>query len=170
VGALLPAGFRRGHVGRTSEEALAAAKICFKYLRPGGYLRIAVPDGLHPDPAYIEVVRPEAEIPNDHKVLYTYKTLRELFERSGFQVRLYEYFDEAGTFHCRDWDQKAGTIWRSKRFDPRNGSGKLVSVYPGTLEDYLSYSSIILDAVREGTPRAQESQSGARALTETRGK
>jgi len=38
---------------------------------------------------------------------------------------------------------------RSKRFDPRNKAGKLTSVYPGTLGDYLSYSSIILDAVKD---------------------
>ena len=31
------------------EEGLAAAKCCYRYLRPGGYLRVAVPDGFHPD-------------------------------------------------------------------------------------------------------------------------
>src|SRR5687768_4115575 len=36
----------------TPDEARTAADTCFTYLRPGGYLRIAVPDGLHPDPAY----------------------------------------------------------------------------------------------------------------------
>lgn len=133
----------------TPEEALTAARTCFKYLSSGGYLRIAVPDGLHPDPTYVEVVKPEAQIPNDHKVLYTYRTLKDLFERSGFRVKLYEYFDEAGAFHCADWDQNAGTIWRSKRFDPRDRNGTLASVHPGSLEDYLSYSSIILDAVKE---------------------
>jgi predicted SAM-dependent methyltransferase len=29
--------------------ALVAAQNCFTYLKPGGYIRIAVPDGLHPD-------------------------------------------------------------------------------------------------------------------------
>jgi predicted SAM-dependent methyltransferase len=157
----------------TPEEGLSAAKTCYKYLAPGGYLRVAVPDGLHPDPAYIETVKAGANgekntssLTNsgapatvldgnaaNHKALYTYRTLKELFEAAGFRVTLYEYFDEAGQFHCNEWDRKAGTIWRSKRFDPRNKAGKLASVYPGTLGDYLSYSSIILDAVKERSAR-----------------
>ncbi len=36
----------------TMDEGRDAARTCFKYLRPGGYLRIAVPDELHPSPAY----------------------------------------------------------------------------------------------------------------------
>lgn len=133
----------------TQEEGLGAARTCFKYLRPGGYLRVAVPDGLHPDPAYLEVVKAGALVPNDHKVLYTYRTLRELFQTSGFRVQLYEYFDETGTFHYQDWDETAGKIWRSKRYDPRNKDRRLLSVYPGSLEDYLGYSSIVLDAFKE---------------------
>lgn len=125
----------------TPEQARTAAGICHRYLKPGGYLRIAVPDGLHPDTTYIQWVKvggaSPGQIANDHKVLYTYGTLRELFEGSGFRVRLYEYFDEAGKFHYYDWDTNGGTIWRSKRFDPRNKG------------DRLGYTSIILDAVKE---------------------
>jgi predicted SAM-dependent methyltransferase len=120
----------------TPEEGFAAARICFKYLKPGGYLRVAVPDGLHPDPAYIDLVKVNAPIPNDHKVLYTYGTLRELFERAGFRVVLHEYFDETGTFHFNDWDETGGTIWRSKRSHPDNRRGK------------LNQTSVILDAVK----------------------
>jgi predicted SAM-dependent methyltransferase len=125
----------------TPEEGSTAARTCFTYLKPGGYLRVAVPDGLHPDPAYHEWVRvggaSPGQIANDHKVLYTYGALKELFERSGFRVVLYEYFDEAGTFHYREWDENAGKIWRSKRFDPRNAGGK------------LAFTSIVLDAVKQ---------------------
>jgi predicted SAM-dependent methyltransferase len=116
------------------EEALAAARLCFKYLKPGGYLRLAVPDGLHPDPGYLELVKPQPS--NGHKALYTHRSFANLFESSGFRVRLYEYFDEAGTFHYQEWDNKAGMIRRSKRFDPRNKGGK------------LNYTSIILDAIK----------------------
>ncbi len=125
----------------TPEEGAVAAGICFRFLKPGGYLRVAVPDGLHPDPTYHEWVkvggRSPMQIANDHRVLYTYRTLRHLFERAGFRVDLYEYFDEAGTFHFHNWDEKAGTIWRSKRFDRRNAHGALV------------FTSIVLDAVKE---------------------
>ena len=39
-------------------DARAANRLCFRYLKPGGVLRLAVPDGLHPDPGYIDEVRP----------------------------------------------------------------------------------------------------------------
>ncbi len=153
----------------TPAEGLAAARICYKYLKAGGYLRVAVPDGLHPDPDYIETVKAGAQEPEsgggfvagssptavldgnaaNHKALYTYRSLKELFESAGFRVILYEYFDEAGQFHSEEWNRELGTIWRSKRFDPRNKNGNLTSVYPGTLADYLSYSSIILDAIKD---------------------
>jgi predicted SAM-dependent methyltransferase len=44
------------HLSR--EEGFLAAKNCHAYLRDGCYLRVAVPDGLHPDPTYINWVRP----------------------------------------------------------------------------------------------------------------
>ena len=146
----------------TPDDGLAAARTCFTYLKPGGTLRVAVPDGLLPDPAYIDTVKagagtvtrtsgPDGNAAN-HRALYTYRTLGKVFESAGFRVVMYEYFDELGTFHCQDWDAKGGTIWRSKRFDPRNKRGKLASVHPGTIEDYLAYSSIILDAVKDRAP------------------
>lgn len=124
----------------TPAEAGTAAQTCFRYLKPGGYLRLAVPDGLHPDPTYIGWVKvggaSPGQLANDHKVLYTYRTLSEVFERAGFRVELYEYFDEAGQFHFREWDRKDGTIWRSKRFDKRNRDGS------------LTFTSIVMDAVK----------------------
>jgi predicted SAM-dependent methyltransferase len=120
----------------TREDGALAAKHCYAYLKPGGYLRVAVPDGLHPDPAYIEKVRPGGTGmgADDHKVLYTYQTFREIFAAAGFTVELLEYFDEAGEFHCTEWRPEDGKIRRSKRFDRRNEDGT------------LSYTSLILDA------------------------
>jgi predicted SAM-dependent methyltransferase len=131
------------------EEGGIGARICYKYLSHGGYLRVAVPDGLHPDPAYIDLVKPDSPIANGHKALYTYRTLSNMFESSGFRVKLYEYFDEAGVFHEIDRYAEAGTIWRSKRSDPRNSGGTLLSVYPGSLDNQLQHSSIILDACKD---------------------
>lgn len=34
----------------TLEDGHFAARMCYRYLKPGGYVRVAVPDGLHPDP------------------------------------------------------------------------------------------------------------------------
>lgn len=122
----------------TETQGLTAARHCYRYLKPGGYARVAVPDGLHPDPGYIEAVRPGGVGPGaeDHKVLFTYSTFRTLFEKAGFDVHVLEYFDEEGRFHAEDWDAAGGTIRRSRRFDPRN------------TEDCANYTSIILDAVK----------------------
>jgi predicted SAM-dependent methyltransferase len=122
----------------TEEQADQAAGVCFEFLRPGGYLRVAVPDGLHPDPEYIEHVRPggSGAGADDHKTLYTHKSLRLVFERVGFRTRLLEYFDAEGAFQYEDWDPRTGFISRSRRFDERNRDGA------------LNYTSIILDATR----------------------
>jgi predicted SAM-dependent methyltransferase len=122
----------------TPRQGLEAARRCHRYLKPGGYLRVAVPDGLHPDPDYIEHVRVDGIGPSahDHKALYTYESLRELFERAAFSVNLLEYFDHEGRFHCQDWHPADGRIRRSSRFDERNRGGGLV------------YTSIVLDAVK----------------------
>lgn len=118
------------------EDGRRAAAVCYQYLKPGGTLRVAVPDGFHPNPDYIERVRPggTGEGADDHKVLYNYQTFGDLFRSVGFEVDLLEYHDEAGTFHAKEWRPIDGYIHRSVRFDPRNAEGKRV------------YTSLILDA------------------------
>jgi predicted SAM-dependent methyltransferase len=124
----------------TAEQGRLAAETCYRYLKPGGYLRLAVPDGFNPDPEYRSWVcvggASPGQVDNGHKVLYTHRSLRQVLESSGFQVELYEYYDEAGMFHCVDFDVSKGKIWRSRRFDRRNQNGA------------LGFASIVLDAVR----------------------
>lgn len=118
------------------QDAIVSVNNAYKYLAPGGVVRVAVPDGLHPSKEYIEQVKPNGTGPgaDDHKVLYTYKTLSHLFQQIGFKVRLLEYFDEDGQFHRLDWDETGGKVVRSFQYDSRNKGGK------------INYSSIILDA------------------------
>ncbi len=120
----------------TADQGRAAAENCFHFLRPGGYLRAAVPDGYHPDPAYREWVRPggSGAGADDHKLLYNHESFSRLFETAGFQVEPLEYFDAAGKFHAIDWDPARGKIERSRRFDERNRDGR------------LAYTSVIVDA------------------------
>ena len=124
----------------TPAEGLAAARVCYHHLKPGGYLRLAVPDGYNPDPVYHEWVRVggegQGQRGNGHKVLYTYHTITDLLEQAGFQIKLYEYFTEAGDFRYHHWDRAGGTIRRSLRYDPRNQHGQ------------LGFTSIVLDAVK----------------------
>ena len=119
-------------------DGMLAARHCFEFLKTGGKVRIAVPDGLKPDKTYQEHVRPGGTGPgaDDHKMLYTYETLSSVFEKAGFQVTLLEYWDKSGSFHSKDWDPAEGMIHRSKRFDKRNTGGT------------LNYTSLILDAVK----------------------
>jgi predicted SAM-dependent methyltransferase len=121
----------------TPSDARLAAERCFKYLKPGGYLRAAVPDGRHPNPVYVEWVRVGGSGPgaSDHKMLYTADTFRQVFADAGFDVELLEYYDEDGRFHRADWDLSAGPIDRRQ--------GKTERLRDGST---LHYTSIILDA------------------------
>ena len=120
------------------DQGASAARHCYSYLCPGGRLRVAMPDGRHPDPDYIDAVRPmgSAEGSDDHKVLYTCDSLNGLFEAAGFQTQVLECFDSRGQFVSVDWDPKDGMVRRSARFDPRNEDG------------VLRYTSIIIDALK----------------------
>lgn len=112
---------------------------CYQFLKKGGKLRLAVPDGFFPDKEYIEYVRPggTGSGADDHKILFNYNSLTKSLEKAGFVVKLLEWWDEQGNFHFTDWDIKDGYIMRSKRFDKRNQGG------------ILTYTSLIVDAVKE---------------------
>ncbi len=122
----------------TKEDAFLAAQNCFRFLKPKGYLRIAVPDGYHFSDNYIKSVNPGGSGlgSDDHKVLYNYLTLTKLLQSVGFEVRLLEYFDENHLFHYEKWDSTDGLIIRSSRFDERNKDGN------------LNYTSLIVDAFK----------------------
>ena len=125
----------------TYEEGLEAAKICFRYLKPNGYIRCAVPDGYFQDESYQNIVKiggpgPKEHPAASHKIVHNYKKLTKMFETAGFKVNLLEYCDEEGIFHQNDWDGLDGVVFRSKKYDPRNQGDKLV------------FPSLIIDAVK----------------------
>lgn len=123
----------------TPIEGQLGASMCYLYLANGGHLRLAVPDGYHPDPNYIDYVKIGGSGAGafDHKVLYNYKSLTKMLTEVGFEVELLEYFDEKGEFHEVDWQSEKGHMIRSKRYDSRNEGGK------------LAYTSLIVDAIRK---------------------
>lgn len=60
----------------TPDEAVLAARNCFEFLEPGGFVRCAVPDGLFPDADYQRTVQVGGPGPPDHpagshRVVYT---------------------------------------------------------------------------------------------------
>jgi len=98
-------------------------------------IRIAVPDGFHKDSEYIEMVKPggNGNGADDHKNLFTYKSLSKLFEDAGFKSNPVEYWDENGVFHQGYTNDDKGYIKRSFINDSRNISGKPI------------YTSLIID-------------------------
>lgn len=141
-----PTAFLAEHVWEhmTLEDGIAAAKNCFDYLTPGGYIRVAVPDANFQNEWYQSIVRVGGNgDPNHpaftHKILYDYKQFSDVFAQAGFLVELLEWCDEDGVFHHKDWNPQDGMIGRSFRFDTRNANGRLGMV------------SIILDAKKPDT-------------------
>ncbi|WP_342330233.1 hypothetical protein [Pedobacter sp. FW305-3-2-15-E-R2A2] len=119
-------------------NALIALKNCFEFMEKGGSIRIAVPDGFHPNKDYIDMVKPggHGEGADDHKLLYDYHQLSKVLEDAGFRVQLLEYYDEQRQFHFVDWKSEDGHILRSRRFDKR-------------FNEPLGYSSLIIDGIKD---------------------
>ena len=102
-------------------------------------IRIAVPDGFHKDFSYIEAVKPggNGAGADDHKNLFTYKSLSKIFEDAGFIAHPVEYWDEHGAFHQGYTNDNKGHIRRSFINDSRNASGKPI------------YTSLIIDFTKK---------------------
>ncbi|MCM1990989.1 class I SAM-dependent methyltransferase [Oceanirhabdus seepicola] len=125
----------------TYEEGIEAARNCFKYLKPGGYIRCAVPDKNFRNEWYQNMVQIGGPGPIEHpaathKIVYDYTTFKRVFETAGFVVTLLEYCDNDGDFHFTYWNENDGKIGRSFRFDTRNSI------------ETLGMVSIIIDAMK----------------------
>jgi predicted SAM-dependent methyltransferase len=123
------------------EEGRIAASTSYKFLAPGGRLRIAVPDGYSPDTEYIRYVKPR-NYPG-HKTLFTIDTLSSMLESEGFVVRPLEYFDKSGIFREQFWSAKNGLIMRSRHRDHRNQGGE------------IRFTSLILDGIKPSTQASE---------------
>ncbi len=140
--------FQKGQIGAllaehvwehlTLEQGKIAISTCHFFLKKGGRLRIAVPDGFHSDPEYIDYVKPGGHGygSDDHKILYNYKSFSAILSECGFKVECLEHFDEIGLFHSKNWTIEDGYIYRSIRYDERNQDGN------------PNYTSLILDAIK----------------------
>lgn len=125
----------------SAPQGRSAARYCFDALKPGGYLRCAVPDANFRNPEYQNTVQIGGPGPRDHpaaghKILYDFRTFRRVFEAAGFGVELLEYCDDSGEFHQQLWSGEQGPIYRSRGSDHRNKGGQ------------VGFLSLILDATR----------------------
>jgi len=85
----------------TKEELELMTINFYKYSSANINIRIAVPDGFHKNADYINSVKPGGTGvgADDHKNLFNYKSLSELFEDHNFKSKPVEYWDEEGNFH-----------------------------------------------------------------------
>ncbi|MGI8656900.1 MAG: class I SAM-dependent methyltransferase [Pyrinomonadaceae bacterium] len=109
----------------TFEDGFAACRNFYKYLKPGGRVRIAVPDANFRNESYQWWTRPGgggqtfsrwfvyAPHEPDHKVFYDFQSLTTLVRRAGFDTKLVEYFDAGGNFHKNHWSYADGEVTRS---------------------------------------------------------
>jgi len=120
----------------TEEQFRLFLRTVEPYLAEQGRIRIAVPDGFHPDSSYIEYVKPggTGAGADDHKVIYNHVSVTRILSDENYAYRLLEYFDEKGKFHRVPWDTGDGFVSRSSAFDSRNKKSP------------LSYTSLIVDA------------------------
>lgn len=127
----------------TEADGEIGARNCLPYLKPGGLLRIAVPDAFHPDKNYSDWVRPGGTGPgsDSHHVFYNHRTLSAMLLRASFaSASPVEWWDADGRFHFVNWDPAMGLVRRSMNFDYRNKSKP------------LSYTSLIVDAIKALEP------------------
>jgi predicted SAM-dependent methyltransferase len=119
----------------TTKQIELMARNIYRYSTPGVKIRVAVPDGLHADDAYINMVKPNGtgNGADDHKHLFTYRSLSAIFERNKYKTHLLEYWDENKQFHSIYKNDDSGYIRRSLINDARNAGGKPV------------YTSLIID-------------------------
>ena len=118
------------------EEGYKAIKNLKQILCKNGKIRLAVPDGYHSNQDYITLVKPHGSGGAEHKILYNYKSIKQIFD-NDFEIRYLEYFDERKNFIYNDWqnDYESGYIKRSRYTDYRND------------EKTINYSSLIIDAI-----------------------
>ena len=146
----------------TYEDGILAAQNCYKYLKPGGYIRCAVPDKNFQNEWYQNMVQVGGPGPIDHpaathKIVYDYETFSEVFQKAGFEVSLLEYCDNNGDFHYTYWNESDGRIGRSFRYDTRNSLQK------------ISMVSIIVDAKKPIIVKAKGFKKDVTTLPSGRG-
>lgn len=128
----------------TIDEGLKAARNCYQYLKRGGTLRIAVPDGFHPSELYRQWCAPGTGYNgDDHKVFYNYQSLCWLLESAGFACRPREFFDLNGTLFSDFVSDGNGHIERTSQTYPYSLKGSVLGFLLGT-----SYTSLIVDGVK----------------------
>lgn len=127
----------------TQKEMRIALQQIYNHLIPEGNLRIAVPDGNHPNPEYrkhtgINGIGADA---SDHKQFIKFEFLKDELEKIGFSVTLLEGYDVSGNLNVNKINKDLGNIMRSRSNFKYNSNSKN---YGWDFPD--SNTSLIVDA------------------------
>jgi predicted SAM-dependent methyltransferase len=138
------------------ENSLQAFKLFHQYLKPGGYVRVAVPGGHYRGKLH---KRHPLDIQHGHIAFWNTTVITEYFKQAGFQkVELREYH-EGTTCHVNQWDRCGGFVRRSFLHDKRNdavvrklmcdGQANLEEGYPANIVvPNVRVCSLIVDAFK----------------------
>lgn len=123
----------------TDTDVNAILKLAFQHLELNGNIRIAVPDKKHPNPAYIEYVRPGGSGwgADDHRSFWNNDSMGDLLNKIGFEVSLLEYYNDEKKLITSKFDLDNGEINRSHAYGFKN--------------EIENYSSLIIDAKKAKT-------------------
>lgn len=124
----------------TETQNASAFALCYRYLKQGGRLRIAVPDGNRQDAYYQSHVAPPKD---DHQMLFTVSILRDMLQKVGFEVIPLEYFDSQDRFNAVDWNEQDGIIRRCFQKDSRSAFQR-----NDCYTRPIFYTSLIVDAIK----------------------
>jgi len=118
------------------EEIEALLVECFRLLKPGGMMRIGVPDYNNPkDYPYLKKGG-DPRFPG-HITLTNYKLMKKIVEESPFpRYEFYHYWDD-GMFICKKIDYSFGMIRRTPDNDPRCRRTGLIDNIKGVFIDFL---------------------------------
>lgn len=120
----------------TKFQVKTVLQFCHTWLKPGGCLRIAVPDSNHPDANYLKLTLPPAD---DHQSSWNIDSFTTLLKECGFKVVPLEYYSGNKQLCTFGIDEQNGQITRSIQ------KGYINSNVPG-------YSSLIIDAFKVNEP------------------
>lgn len=140
----------------TWTQARRAVALAFRYLKPGGRLRLAVPDTLHASRFIVDAVSATGSLADEHGHLvdYTHGLMSRLLAEAGFEVSLLDWWDEAGEFH--------------NGYDGRDAHGYIMRSYvnwPNHANVYLEPET--LRRIVESTPEPQRQRLVERRINHT---
>ena len=126
----------------THDECRIALAHIGGHMKKGGRIRIAVPDGYHPDSDYLRHVGIDGigDDAADHKQLLDVDTLGALLIEAGFRPRHIEGYDSLGRLVGKTYSVEDGFIHRSRANAAPNSASRWGFVDADT--------SLIVDGVK----------------------